>query len=281
MLLVFVAALVGTGWTPTTVEGADIYWTQINGAFCSGDRTGSYSTFNAAANACSSSSSCAAVYNNGCVTSQTSYELCTTSAIWKASSSGSCLYRSPSSNSYVQLATGTCENVGLKTIQTSSGCQAASNALGLDSSIETETSSGFTTGCYNGGSSNGVWLNYKTGNNCGTCSGHSSCSSVTTVCICEKGDSSSSVVSSSFCDTGHDGRSNPCKSDGSDHCCDRECTHCGPKAYCEQYSPMKSHNGMCNPSHIGGVCKNYFSVCPSSAEGKMSLYSSAVVQWHN
>ena len=201
LLLVFVAALVGTGWTPTTVEGADIYWTQINGAFCSGDRTGSYSTFNAAANACSSSSSCAAVYNNGCVTSQTSYELCTTSAIWKASSSGSCLYRSPSSNSYVQLATGTCENVGLKTIQTSSGCQAASNALGLDSSIRTETNSGFTSGCYNGGSSSGVWLNHKAGNNCGTCSddvlGQSSCSYVTTFCICEKGGSSSPVVRNS------------------------------------------------------------------------------------
>ena len=98
---------------------------------------------------------------------------------------------SSTNSTYVQIATGTCENVGLKTIQTSSGCQAASNALGLDSSIRTETSSGFTSGCYNGGSSSGVWLNHKAGNNCGTCSGQSSCSYITTFCICEKGEGSS------------------------------------------------------------------------------------------
>ena len=108
---------------------------------------------------------------------------------------------SSTSSTYVQLATGTCENVGLKTIQTSSGCQAASNALGLDSSIRTKTNSGFTSGCYNGGSSSGVRLNHKAGNNCGTCSddvlGQSSCSYVTTFCICEKGGSSSPVVRNS------------------------------------------------------------------------------------
>ena len=154
---------------------------------------------------------------------------------------------SSTNSTYVQIATGTCENVGLKTIQTSSGCQAASNALGLEThqttSIGTETDSGFPSGCYNGGSSSGVWLNYKTGNNCGTCSGHSDCSSVTTFCICEKGEGSSSPISSGSTNVTVPSNSNTSlclAGNGGVLCavCDPNHARYGPTKPCEQCSSL-------------------------------------------
>ena len=61
-----------------------------------------------------------------------------------------------------------------------------------------------------------------------------------------------------FCDTKHDGESNPCASDFSDYCCDCDCNHCGPLDYCLMYSPEKKHCRSCKPGTNHAVCKNYY-----------------------
>ena len=78
-----------------------------------------------------------------------------------------------------------------------------------------------------------------------------------------------------YCDSNHDGKSNPCSSDFSDYCCDCECTYCGPKDYCEKYSPFKKNCRSCKPVPMK-VCKNYFSktACTSLTPAKSPTINS-------
>jgi hypothetical protein len=64
---------------------------------------------------------------------------------------------------------------------------------------------------------------------------------------------------SSYCDTNHDGSTNPCAADRTDYCCDCSCQTCGPKDFC--VATLGSHCGICNPDFSGGVCGNYFEEC--------------------
>uniref|UniRef100_A0A0G4FRJ0 Uncharacterized protein n=1 Tax=Chromera velia CCMP2878 TaxID=1169474 RepID=A0A0G4FRJ0_9ALVE len=68
-----------------------------------------------------------------------------------------------------------------------------------------------------------------------------------------------------YCNQGHDGNTNPCNADRTDFCCNYDCTHCGPRSYCEQYSPFQAHSGVCQPSYVGSICANYFQVCDSES----------------
>eukprot|EP01062_Namystynia_karyoxenos_P079328 TRINITY_DN8342_c0_g1_i6.p1 TRINITY_DN8342_c0_g1~~TRINITY_DN8342_c0_g1_i6.p1 ORF type:complete len:5431 (+),score=1423.56 TRINITY_DN8342_c0_g1_i6:910-16293(+) len=73
------------------------------------------------------------------------------------------------------------------------------------------------------------------------------------------------TVGSLYCDKKHDGRTNPCKPDRTDYCCDFACTYCGPAHYCKTMSPFRADSGVCNPGYTGGVCKNYWQPCSQGA----------------
>jgi hypothetical protein len=59
--------------------------------------------------------------------------------------------------------------------------------------------------------------------------------------------------------------SNPCATDGSDYCCDYDCTWCGPMDFCQRFSPFRAHSGVCSSSYVGTICANHYEVCTSSA----------------
>ena len=101
----------------------------------------------------------------------------------------------------------------------------------------------------------------------GVCDVPRYCSYGTDDSDCKTTASPATSPATDYCNNNHHGNTNPCASDRSDFCCDRDCTYCGPSDYCERYSPFRTHSGTCNPSYSGGVCKNYFSVCTNSDSG--------------
>ena len=74
---------------------------------------------------------------------------------------------------------------------------------------------------------------------------------------------SSAGQAGGYCNVNHDGTFHPCKADSSDYCCDCQCTYCGPKDYCNSYSPFGPNDcGICNPGYTGSpLCMNHFESC--------------------
>lgn len=73
------------------------------------------------------------------------------------------------------------------------------------------------------------------------------------------------LLTGMYCDDGHDGYSNPCAQDRSDHCCDYDCSWCGPADFCERFSPFRAHSGVCNPDYQGQICGTMYSDCGSAS----------------
>ena len=73
---------------------------KLNKKFCSG-RYGTYRTIQSAMTACSTDANCQGVYDKGCDATGYLIDLCPTSAIYKDSEEGSCIYQKNKNCKYI------------------------------------------------------------------------------------------------------------------------------------------------------------------------------------
>jgi len=60
---------------------------------------------------------------------------------------------------------------------------------------------------------------------------------------------------------------------GTEYCCDCQCTFCGPREYCLNHSPFENHCGLIICSALGNNCENYFEECGNADSSNIQLKS--------
>jgi hypothetical protein len=78
-----------------------------------------------------------------------------------------------------------------------------------------------------------------------------------------------------------DGIKNPCKSDGTDWCCDNYCMYCGTEEYCMEKSPFQDVHMACDPSDMKKMaCPNYWTPCKAPKITKVGGKETCITQTH-